>query len=83
MKNDHKTAHSLYFVFGGECTDMCHGTFRNPSDLEMVGIFSDYGAAVSAWRARAQSTVDNALMRYFIVPLKPPYGHEPSESQGS
>ncbi len=80
MKNAHKPDHCLYFVFGGECTDMRHGTFRNPSDLEMVGIFPDHSAAVAAWRARAQSTVDNALMRYFIVPLTPPYGHDPSEA---
>ncbi len=52
---------------------MHHGTFRNISDLEMVGLFPTYEAALSAWRSRAQSTVDNALMRYFVVPLVPPY----------
>ena len=29
----------------------------------------DYNAALTAWRAKAQATVDNAQMRYFVVHL--------------
>jgi hypothetical protein len=35
----------------------------------MVGIYPNYASAYAAWRAKAQQTVDNAHMRYFIVHL--------------
>jgi len=37
------------------------------SALDIVGIYPDYASALLAWRAKAQLTVDNAEMRYFIV----------------
>jgi hypothetical protein len=43
--------------------------FRNLENLDLVGIFPNYAAAHAAWRAKAQQTVDNAHMRYFIVHL--------------
>ena len=35
----------------------------------MVGVFPNYATAYTAWKAKAQQTVDNAQMRYFIVHL--------------
>jgi len=32
-------------------------------------VFPNYATAYAAWRAKAQQTVDNAHMRYFIVHL--------------
>jgi hypothetical protein len=32
-----------------------------------VGAYPTYQDAAAAWRAKAQQTVDNALMRYFII----------------
>ena len=32
-----------------------------------MGAYPNYAEAHTAWRAKAQSTVDNALMRYFII----------------
>jgi hypothetical protein len=32
-----------------------------------VGAYPTYNDAVRAWRAKAQQTVDNALMRYFVL----------------
>jgi hypothetical protein len=59
----------LHLVFGGELTRL-HGTqFKDLKDLDIVGIFPDYKSAETAWRAKAQATVDNAHMRYFIVHL--------------
>jgi hypothetical protein len=59
----------LHLVFGGELKEL-HGTeFRNPAELDIVGIFPNFASAHAAWRAKAQLTVDNALMRYFIVHL--------------
>jgi hypothetical protein len=43
--------------------------FRDLEQLDMVGIYPNYATAHAAWKAKAQSTVDNAHMRYFIVHL--------------
>jgi len=59
----------LHLVFGGELVDL-HGTeFKDLDKLDIVGIFPNYASAQAAWKARAQATVDNAHMRYFIVHL--------------
>jgi hypothetical protein len=58
-----------HLVFGGELTSL-HGTeFRDLDKLDIVGIYPNYAAAHAAWKAKAQQTVDNAMMRYFIVHL--------------
>ena len=57
----------LHLVFGGELESLEGTTFRDLSKLEVVGIFPNYASAHAAWKARAQSTVDNAHMRFFIV----------------
>jgi hypothetical protein len=59
----------LHLVFGGELEKLSGTEFRNLSELDVVGIFPDYKSAEAAWKAKAQSTVDNAHMRYFIVHL--------------
>ncbi|MEO4043224.1 DUF4170 domain-containing protein [Hoeflea sp. CAU 1731] len=57
----------LHLVFGGELEDLKQVRFRDLDDLDIVGIYPDYGSALVAWKAKAQQTVDNAHMRYFIV----------------
>lgn len=59
----------LHLVFGGELVDPERTEFRDVEKIEMVGIFPDYASAFAAWKARAQATVDNAHMRYFIAHL--------------
>lgn len=59
----------LHLVFGGELDSLSSVSFRDLDDLDIVGIFPDYASAERAWRAKAQETVDNAHMRYFIVHL--------------
>ncbi len=58
-----------HLVFGGELARLDDTTFRDLSALDIVGIFPSYAAAHAAWKGKAQSTVDNAHMRYFIVHL--------------
>ena len=58
-----------HLVFGGELVSLDSNEFRDLSKVDMVGIFPNYAAAHAAWKARAQATVDNAQMRYFIVHL--------------
>lgn len=59
----------LHLVFGGELEDLDGIRFRDIKDLDIVGIFPDYASAQAAWRAKAQSTVDSAQTRYFVVHL--------------
>lgn len=59
----------LHLVLGGELADLEHVTFKDLDKLDIVGVFPDYASAHAVWRAKAQQTVDNAHMRYFIVHL--------------
>ena len=59
----------LHLVFGGELTRLDSTEFKDLEKLEVVGIFPNYASAHRAWKAKAQQTVDNAHMRYFIVHL--------------
>jgi hypothetical protein len=59
----------LHLVLGGELTDLDGATFKDLDKVEIVGVFPNYATAYAAWRAKAQQTVDNAQMRYFIVHL--------------
>ena len=59
----------LHLVFGGELDSLESVDFKDLSKLDIVGIFPNYAAAHAAWKAKAQATVDNAQMRYFIVHL--------------
>ena len=66
---EHQSQQLLHLVFGGELIEIGGTEFRDPAKLDVVGIFPDYAAAAAAWRAKAQTTVDNANMRYFVVHL--------------
>ena len=58
----------LHLVIGGELKSL-EGVaeFKDPSKVDFVGAYPNYKAALAAWRGKAQQTVDNALMRYFII----------------
>jgi hypothetical protein len=57
----------LHLVFGGELKNLDSMTFRDLNELDIVGIYPNYATAHQAWKSKAQMTVDNAHMRYFIV----------------
>jgi hypothetical protein len=59
----------LHLVLGGELTGLESTTFKDLHKVEVVGVFPNYATAYAAWKAKAQKTVDNAHMRYFIVHL--------------
>ena len=58
----------LHLVIGGELKSL-EGTpeFEDLTKVDLVGAYPTYDDAVKAWRGKAQQTVDNALMRYFII----------------
>lgn len=59
----------LHLVFGGELEDISDIEFKDLDKLDVVGIYPNYATAYNAWKTKAQMTVDNAQMRYFIVHL--------------
>ena len=59
----------LHLVFGGELRELGGTEFKDLSKLDIVGMYPSYAAAYIAWKSKAQHTVDNAHMRYFIVHL--------------
>lgn len=59
----------LHLVFGGELVDPQSNQFRDVDDIDLVGIYPNYESAYDVWKSKAQETVDNAHMRYFIAHL--------------
>ncbi len=69
MTGDTKPKQLLHLVFGGELSRLDQTEFEDLDRLDIVGIYPNYASAYAAWRGKAQQTVDNAQMRYFIVHL--------------
>ena len=59
----------LHLVFGGELKDPSSTEFRDPDNLDIIGIFPNYAKAYAAWKDAAHKSVDNAHARYFIAHL--------------
>ena len=59
----------LHLVFGGELVSPQGTEFRDPDNIDVIGIFPSYAKAHAAWKDAAQRTVDNANMRYFVAHL--------------
>lgn len=59
----------LHLVLGGELTRLDGTEFKDLSKVDIVGLYPNYASAHKAWQAKAQATVDNAHMRYFVVHL--------------
>ena len=53
----------LHLVLGGELASLDGITFKDLAKLDIVGVFPNYATAHTAWKAKAQQTVDNAHMR--------------------
>jgi len=62
-----ETKQLLHLVFGGELKRTDEVEFRDLSKLDFVGMYPNFAEAEKAWRGKAQATVDNAQMRYFVV----------------
>ncbi len=65
--HDEQNKQLLHVVLGGELTDLSATEFKDLSKIDFVGAFPNYKSAHAAWKGAAQKTVDNALMRYFIL----------------
>ena len=69
MSDSPKSKQLLHLVFGGRLDSVSNIHFRDLDQLDLVGIYPNYASAYAAWKAKAQGSVDNAEMRYFIVHL--------------
>jgi Domain of unknown function (DUF4170) len=69
MSGDTKPKQLLHLVFGGELSHLDQTEFQDLDKVDIVGVYPNYATAYAAWRGKAQQTVDNAQMRYFIVHL--------------
>jgi uncharacterized protein DUF4170 len=72
----------LHLVFGGELKDLKDVEFKDLDKLDIVGIYPNYATAYTAWKAKAQQTVDNAHMRYFVVHMHRLLDPEEDEEAG-
>ncbi len=59
----------LHLVVGGELTSLEGIEFKDLDKVDLVGVYPNYASAYAVWKSKAQQTVDNAQMRYFIVHL--------------
>jgi hypothetical protein len=59
----------LHLVLGGELSSVADVQFKDLSKVDIVGVYPNYASAYAAWKAKAQGSVDNAEMRYFVVHL--------------
>ncbi|GIU67589.1 DUF4170 domain-containing protein [Candidatus Phycosocius spiralis] len=57
----------LHLVIGGEMRNLDSVEFRDLTKLDYVGAYPNYAQARDAWKHAAQSSVDNAHMRYFVI----------------
>ena len=59
----------LHLVIGGELSSIEGVTFSDLTAVDIVGLYPNYATAYTAWKQKAQMTVDSAQTRYFIVHL--------------
>jgi hypothetical protein len=69
MSGETQSKQLLHLVLGGELARIEDVEFKDLEKVDIVGVYPNYAKAYAAWRAKAQQTVDNAHMRYFIVHL--------------
>src|SRR5258708_13008316 len=63
------TKQLLHLVLGGELSGIDSTEFKDLDNVDIVGVYPNYAAAHAAWKGKAQQTVDNAQMRYFLFLL--------------
>jgi hypothetical protein len=59
----------LHLVIGGEIDKGDDVIFKDLAAVDLVGVYPNFAEAQAAWKQKAQLTVDNAEMRYFVVHL--------------
>lgn len=58
-----------FVVIGGDLVDTQREEFRDLSKVIFVGAYATWAEAHKAWRSEMGWNVDNAIRRYFILPI--------------
>ena len=59
----------LHLVMGGEVRDPSGSDFIDADNIDIIGVYSSYDKAMSAWKGASHSHVDEAHTKYVIVHL--------------
>jgi Domain of unknown function (DUF4170) len=57
----------MYWVIGGEYTDLSFKTLVPGAREERHGPFATYKDAYDMWQSRARATIDDAMVRFRII----------------
>lgn len=57
----------MYWVIGGEYTDLSFTTLAPGAREERYGPFATYDEAYRRWQERARATIDDAMVRFRII----------------
>jgi hypothetical protein len=57
----------MYWVIGGEYTDLSFTKLAPGAHEERHGPFATYKEAYEVWQSRARATIDDAMVRFRII----------------
>jgi hypothetical protein len=57
----------MYWVIGGEYTDLSFKMLAPGAREERHGPFATYKDAYDVWQSRARATIDDAMVRFRII----------------
>jgi hypothetical protein len=57
----------MYWVIGGEYTDLSFTKLARGAQEERHGPFATYKEAYQVWQSRARATIDDAMVRFRII----------------
>lgn len=59
----------LHLVIGGRVKEVDGTEFEDLDAVDIVGVYPNFAEARKAWQGKAQGTIDDAYMKYFVVHL--------------
>ena len=59
----------IHLVFVGVLSDLAGTDFVNIDNIDCVGMYPSYAAALAAWKGASHSKVDDTYYKYVIVHL--------------
>ncbi len=72
MSDTPKPKQLLHLVIGGELDSVSTTEFKDLDKVDIVGVYPELRTAYTAWKAKAQRTVDNAADALFHRASAPP-----------
>ena len=60
---------SLFLLFGGKLKNVSSDQFKEVKNIDIIGIYDNLVDASKNWKSISIKNIDNALLRYKVVPL--------------